>query len=630
MEDAETMIYTYLKDLLHKFYTEADINWIQKHSTELTRIEYGQTFSDYHKAAKYVYDLAKEQGFKPELLTFPADGKAVFLDFGTPMAWEATKGKLTVTKSPIPFEDPVIADFQKMPFSLVKHSVATPEGGIHVPIVCESQVREGRDCKGALVLLESETAPRQPAISYILDQGAMGFVADYLRGADTCPDGVQWVNAGTDTPNEWHVRAEDRDFIGYSISPRLGKQLREAIHTGPVEVLAESDGYRYEGEIHAVTALIPGKRKEELWLFGHLYEPFINDNAIAVMMTMSAVKELQRMMEDGTLPPLEYSIRLVYAMESYGAAAVAEHLGSDLRNRAIGGFNIDCPPVLINDDDFLFRSPGYATPFFGKSILRMAMNAYEEYFTEKGLEHAHFADWLINNGDDAILSDSTVGVPTLYMDSDYNKCPYWHNSWEDPSFLDPEKLQKAYSLFLLWLSIVSTLSKENLAPYVKEAAILSQLRLDTEASKQDKIGNPCLRMKFFLEGEQRELLHFQKVAEIPEISQAIQELRIPELPDRNIESPSLKNACKLIPKRITTGFPYGLSRIPRAYRRFLPEGLIYGPLASIFSAADGNRDLGQLILGALWECRHPITEEQIRLYLESIQYLSDWGYLDYK
>ncbi len=621
------MVQAYLKELLHKIYHESDIEWIGNHSAELTDIEYGQTFSDYKNAALYVYNLCKAQGFQTELLSFPADGKAEFLDFGTPMAWDATKGSLTVVQSSIPFDDPILADFQKMPFSLVKHSVSTPENGIRVPVVCESQVRAGADCTGALVLLEAQTAPRQPAISYVLDQGAIGFVADYLRGADTCPDGVQWVNAGTDIPNQWHVRAEDRDFIGYSISPRIGKKLRQAILAGPVEVLAISDGHRYEGEIHAVTALIPGKRKEELWLFGHLYEPFVNDNAVAVMMTISGVKQLQRMIEEGALPPLEYSIRLVYAMESYGAAAVASYFGGDMNDRAIGGFNIDCPPVLIDDDKFCLRRPGYASPFFGKAILQMATQAYEEYFTEKGMEYAPTSKWVVEYGDDTILGDSTVGVPTLYMDHDYSKCPYWHNSWQDTSFLDMEKLRKAHSLFQLWLCIVATMSKTNLAPYVEEAAHLSQQKLYAEAAAANAEGNPALRMKFFLEGESRELRAFKKVADIPEIEAAAAALTIPDMPFVPIESAWLTHANSMIPSRATIGFPYGLGKVPKDQRRILPDGVIYGPMACILSAMDGKRDLGQLILGALWECGRPITDDTVKTYVDAVEYLCKWGYL---
>lgn len=621
------MVQSYLKNLFHKIYQDTNVDRIQKHSVELTGIEYGQTFSDYKKAAQYVYELAKAQGFQTELLTFPADGKTAFLDFGTPMAWEATKGSLTVVRSPLPFDEPVIADFEKMPFSLVKHSGSTPDEGVRVPIVCESQVRNGHDCKGALVLLEAETAPRYAAISYVLDRGAIGFVADYLRGAETCPDGVQWVNAGTDCFNEWHVRAEDRDFIGYSISPRMGKKLRQAILAGPVEALAISDGYRYEGEINAVTALIPGKRKEELWLFGHLFEPFVNDNAIAVMMTLFGVKEMQRMIEEGVLPPLEYSIRLVYAMESYGAAAVAHHFGGDLRNRAIGGFNIDCPPVLTDDEDFLLRRPGYSSPFFGKAILQMAVAAYEDYFTELGVEHAHVAKWVVECGDDTILSDSTVGVPMLYMDHDYSKCPYWHNSWQDTSFLDGEKLRKAHSLFMLWLSTVATMNEENLVPYVKEAARLSQQKLSAEAAAANVSGNPALRMRFFLEGEQRELRSFQKVADIQEIEAAAAALAISPAADICFDSPWLTRAKEMIPSRATIGFPYGLSKIPRDHRRALPDGVIYGAMAGILSGMDGERDLGQLILGALWECGKPFTDDTIKTYVEAVEYLCKWGYL---
>ena len=49
-------------------------------------------------------------------------------------------GRLTVTKSEIPFDEPVVADYERHPFHLIKGSTGTPEGGIKARLLTEEQV----------------------------------------------------------------------------------------------------------------------------------------------------------------------------------------------------------------------------------------------------------------------------------------------------------------------------------------------------------------------------------------------------------------------------------------------------------------------------------------------------------
>lgn len=619
--------YENMEKLLDYIYNNMDVNWMAEHAVNLTNIEYGQTFKDYKKAAEYVYNLLLKEGFDAQMLTFPADGKTQYLDCRMPLAWDATVGKLTIVEAPISFQDPVVADFEKMPFSLYKHSVATPKGGVVVPIVTETQVYSGQDCRGALVLMESETRPVSDTITPLLDLGAFGVISDYLWGAADCPDDVQWVNAGTDTPGAWHCSVEDRDFIGYSISPRVARKLRQAVQMGTVLARAESDGKRYEGEINAVTALVKGKKDKEIWLHGHLFEPFISDNSISVMMTMQAVKTIAKMVEDGIIPQPEYSIRLVYAMESYGYAMVGHHFGEKLHDRVLGAFNIDTPPVLDNDVNYLIRIPGYASPFYGNSIFKLAAMTYAEYFEKHKANYPEIKKWVIDCGDDMILSDSTVGLPTIYFDHDTSVCPYWHSSWETTDHLDFERLKMSESLHVLWTTIMVSMNGDNIKEYVKAAAVLSQEKINAEAAKKDVEYQSVSRMEFFLEGERRQILDFARVCPCAEIDAAADSLYIPSTSAELSESKWVDYAKGVVPKRLTVGFPFSLCKIPLEKRHSLPGSSIYGPMSSVLSAMDGKRNLAQIVLGALWECGAKITDAQIKMYIDAVFYLSDYGYV---
>lgn len=608
-----------MEKLLKEIYEAVDVRWSADHGRRLNTLEQGQTFRDYDNAAHYTFELLQKEGFEAELLTFPADGKTTYLDMRTPMAWDATVGRLTVVSSPVPFEDPVVADFSQMPLSLVKHSVSTPAEGLRVRLIPERQVYAGADCTGCLVLLEAETAPRANAITPLLDRGALGFVSDYLRGGEDTPDCVQWVNAGTDDTSHWHVQCEDRDFIGYSVSPRKGKLLRKAALLGEVEVLAESDGRRYEGHIHAVTARIPGKRQQEVWLLAHLFEPFIADNAVSVTMAIGAARQIRDMLR-GQLP--EFGLRLVFAMESYGYAAVAHHMGGALHKIAVGGLNVDTPPVEPVDTDFLSILPPYASPYYGSVVYELAAEAYTRVFPGK----EGFPAWMVSYSDDCLLGDTTVGVPTIYLQ--HNGDPYWHNSIQDNDYLEEDKLHRVQSLVTLWAWYMMHLEETQLPELLEEAVRCARRRLD--AAVESSFGQylPKARLEFFLEGERRKIRDFARVADIPAVEEAAQKLQIPCLPQDSQETISwLRRAEKMIVTRETVGFPYDMIRIPKKERRPLPNNVIYGPMGVILAAMDGKEPLDRLIRGALWEQGTEITEETVRPYVEAVEHLAKAGYL---
>ena len=170
-----------------------------ENSKKLMEIELGQTFENYSAAAAFTAKLMKEARLENcEIIDFPADGKTVYQDKCMPIAWRASVGKLTIKKSSVPFDDPVVADYKRHPFHLVKGSVATPPGGLNVRIITESQLFAGEDAKGCLIMLNPFTWPRAKILTPALDLGAIGLVSDFLTVRNDTPHAVQWVTACTE------------------------------------------------------------------------------------------------------------------------------------------------------------------------------------------------------------------------------------------------------------------------------------------------------------------------------------------------------------------------------------------------------------------------------------------------
>ncbi len=122
-----------MKQLVQTFLDMADAAYLKEHTQALYRLELPQTSPANAAAADYVFDLLKSEGFEAEKLVFPGDGRTVHQDKIMPLCWDASVGRLTVLTA---WEgDPVIADYQREPFSLIRYSASAPKGGLEAKVV---------------------------------------------------------------------------------------------------------------------------------------------------------------------------------------------------------------------------------------------------------------------------------------------------------------------------------------------------------------------------------------------------------------------------------------------------------------------------------------------------------------
>ena len=412
---------------------------IMEEMKTLTSIEKGQTFRHYHQAVDYIVDLMKQKGIpNVEKLEYPADGVTAYEDKGMPLAWDASIGKITLCDE----ERTVVADYSTEPFSLIKGSVSTKKGGEILRIITEDQLLAGEDASESLVLLNTSTAPRPQALCTALDLGARGIIADFVTGRMKDVHAVQWVNACTETAS-WHIRAEDRDFIGFSINLVMGNLLREKASKGILTARVECDGRRYCGTLPAATALIPGKRPEEVWLLAHTFEPFMDDDASGIIAGIEIARQITAMAEKP-----EYSLRLIFAMELYGFAAFHAHF----KGKVIGGVNLD---TLPGGSHYQFNvvPPITTKPFHGLEFLDEFCGAFHSIIPCKKTSPECF--------DDMFLSESSTGVPTVWFlardrenltrPEEIRRAGLWHNSIQRESdYLQEEVMADCIAMTGAW------------------------------------------------------------------------------------------------------------------------------------------------------------------------------------
>lgn len=623
---------------------QVDAAWMLENTERLLQAERGQCFRHYRQAAIVAENLLRDAGLdRVERIVVPADGKTTHLDRTMPLAWDATRGVLTVKKSPVAFEDPVVASYERHPFHLVKGSAATPSGGVLTRLISEQQLFGGVDAAGAMVLLESDALPPAATIRALCDAGALGFVCDYLVGRRDTPDAMCWFTVCTEGAN-WHVQAQDRPWIGFSVTPRIGEQLRTAVRRGEVLVHVESDGRRYEGELDIVTGVIPGEEEREVWLMAHLYEPMADDNSAGVVGAVEIARVLRRLMSGGKLARPRFTLRLVFAMEMYGFAAYAARRGVPLRDRVLGAHNLDAVPVkpvaAMN-----LAPPG--APFFGDYLFEQLLEEYQD--------GKHPLQISIETrpcyGDDLFLNDPMMDLPTVWL---IGRFDWWHNSAQEMSVLDPKVLTQHIAFCGTWIIRMLNLRETCRGDVMRTALKLARKHIEAEAARSLKLlesadgdrehirKNAATGMRWRLEREEARLRDFERAWDVADLQPELDALgkfwgatavelarHLRPIAESDAKPDPVRDAwaASIVPRRTAPWGPHDQANVPMEKRIQLPGSVIYGPLAHVLARADGKRTLKELIEHAEWAYGRTIPTGEIRKYISAIEHLAEYGHI---
>lgn len=98
----------------------------REYVANITRFHRIQASPGFHEAATYVYNELKKNGIEVGLWKFKTDGKKKYFEFTSPIGWDVEEGYLEIMEP----KRQKIADFSKIPTSIVAHSNSTPEGGV--------------------------------------------------------------------------------------------------------------------------------------------------------------------------------------------------------------------------------------------------------------------------------------------------------------------------------------------------------------------------------------------------------------------------------------------------------------------------------------------------------------------
>ena len=386
-----------------------DMDFIKTHSLKLNALERNTDNSEFAISSEYVKDLMVESGLSDvERYALPLDGVTTYDDCTMPYAWDRTgRSTLEIVDPALPENERMLADTDVEPLNAVIWSPPTPEGGVTAELVSlqSATSEDWSEFAGKIVLCNRSpigAMRRKLALS-----GAVGLVSYVENTLETNPDDVRWMN-GVGWSGWYYVKG-NKMLWNYSITPRKGARLAERLASGEkITLKAVMNTRVYEGETYTVTGRIPGKSKDELALFAHMYEPFVPDDAAGVVISIAVAKALKEMVQEGVIPPLEKSIRLVFGMERYG---FSEYFHNSKRSgKIISATNMDsiCHATLKLAGVLpeLRHSPASA-PCFDVALIR-------EYL-QKRYPELPYRETPGNLSDDTFGADTPFNIPTCWL-----------------------------------------------------------------------------------------------------------------------------------------------------------------------------------------------------------------------
>ncbi|MDD2710788.1 MAG: AAC(3) family N-acetyltransferase [Verrucomicrobiae bacterium] len=554
----------------------------------------------------------------------PADGKSTFLDYTIPQAWDIRSASLEIV-SPIVAEKR-LASMQDEILCVANRCGPTPKEGVLAEVVTVEQMANMERLDGKMVFTQ-EIHPSKIRREIVRKNGA-GIISGYSAGPLDIPDGTYWIN-GWGFPG-WYQTREDRQMVCFSITPRKSALLADLLRKGSVKVRAKADSRFYDGSIHSVTGVVPGKKKEEILLYAHIYEPFLPDDAIGAGALVEISRLLNALVKDGKLPPLQRGVRLLVSQERYG---FAHYFRTEQASRGIlCGVSMDsiCHDYHRIGLPIRIRMSPASQPYFGDFLFRDIMNdVLADYPRE--LEPG-------NLDNDTFLSDQTIGIPTNWAWTHPGK--YHHNSVDQFDRMTDWRLGRrivagvaAYAAALATADgdRIEDLRQKTLwaakGEMVNEAAKLNGMIRDGSISPSDALD----RLEFAGQWQKGRVASLARIGVKDgqgqrEIDKALGEARKNLAVPKKVPAPVLSRREKLAQNRVVTRkgriVPFCLTRVPCEKRMELPCAL-----GQVFNWLDGKRDFYEVLRLCGFERGNPLSEKEISHWLRFLDLLSQYGYV---
>ncbi|OGV38557.1 MAG: hypothetical protein A2020_00515 [Lentisphaerae bacterium GWF2_45_14] len=616
------------KKLYTEFRKSFDFETFKKNSFAIHGFEKTCSYNDFAKAAEYCFHKFKEAGASDvRKIVLKADGKTSYMDYIMPEAWDIEDAKLEILDASLSEEMRLLSDFKKNTLCIGNRSAPTPVDGMDCEVVRWSDYVDKKvDIKNKAVFTTIHPGQMYSAAA---DAGAVGIISSYSPAAEECPDDTFWLN-GMSSPGWYHTK-EDKKIFCFSIPPRKGSFFSRFLDEGQAKVRATVKSRIYDGEIFTVTGRIPGKSKEEICLFAHMYEPFIPDDSTGAAIMISMCQAINNLTSEGRIPELQKSIRFVISMERYGFAQYLRN--SKNTSKMLCVVNMDSMFHSSRKAGILpeLRICPASMPFFSDLMIKDIIegcNPKLKYTEKKG-----------NLSSDTFGSDKKIGVPTTWLWTPSGK--YHHNSNEIFSEPDWDTGFEIVSVIGTYLLFLSTAEKDALRKLGKRLDGIAEKELVSEfiqlksmlKHKELSVRDSIEKATFLSSIQKDRIISLNNI-----ISSVVDERRTAnkfgkyarqfaaktcdDFP-KAIFSKMERKASNIVLKRIGKDMPFSLTKVPYDKRIKHPSDPY---MYSLINWMDGKRSLYEIMRFIEFEHGKKYSDSDINELIEYFKYLTKYGY----
>lgn len=444
---------SYLDAIYQRFSWERCLGFI----TEIYNNDHWFRNSSFMKTADFCEETMRRAGLQEvEQLKLKADGVIAHGGWVFPTAWDARAARLTLADD----SNVVFADYEKVPCSLCMYCPPTPHEGVTAEVVIVDDIENAPDVYGKIIL--TGLAPDDVS-SLAKTGGAVGILSDFFPYYP----GVRDNRGQMKGISRWEgifIAPQDNttNIFGFSLSPDKADEIRELVRKDPsVRLHAFVDAGVVDGALPTISGCIPGTDPdaEEIFLYGHLYEPGANDNASGAGLLLELAFCLNEAIAAGELPHPRRTIRFAMGYECGGSAAyLANHperrhcmgIVTDM----VGSEKIDCGLMVLR------HTPVSSWSFIDSMMAAMAAACREAYQPDFVWKEKPFSA-----GSDNIISDPSRGMPTVGLII----CPTisYHSSMDTPDRMEEKVMHRNTALAGALAILGATMSEADL-PYIRE------------------------------------------------------------------------------------------------------------------------------------------------------------------